>query len=99
MCKNTQVISLRLLTGPGTISTVIVLMGGAQTIEQKIIILVSIILTFIICLFIFLFSRRINKIIGYKGMLVFTRLMGLLLAAVAVGLIARGVIDIFKLTT
>jgi multiple antibiotic resistance protein len=74
-------------------------MGGAQTIEQKIIILVSIILTFIICLFIFLFSRRINKIIGYNGMLVFTRLMGLLLAAVAVGLIARGVIDIFKLTT
>ena len=74
-------------------------MGGAQTIEQKIIILVSIILTFIICLFIFLFSRRINKILGYNGMLVFTRLMGLLLAAVAVGLIARGVIDIFKLTT
>ena len=57
----------------------------------------SIILTFIICLFIFLFSRRIDKIIGYNGILVFTRLMGLLLAAVAVDLIAIGIIDIFKL--
>jgi multiple antibiotic resistance protein len=74
-------------------------MGGTQTIEQKIIILVSIILTFIISLYIFLFSRRIHKLIGYNGMLVFTRLMGLLLAALAVDLTARGIIEIFKLTT
>ena len=92
-------IGLPLLTGPGTISTVIVLMGGTQTVEQKIIILISIILTFIVCLYIFLFSRRIHKVIGYNGMLVFTRLMGLLLAALAVDLTATGIIDIFKLTT
>jgi multiple antibiotic resistance protein len=92
-------IGLPLLAGPGTISTVIVLMGVAQTIEQKIIVLVSIILTFITCLFIFLFSRRINRLIGYTGALVFTRLMGLLLAALAVDLIARGIINMFKLTT
>ena len=92
-------IGLPLLTGPGTISTVIVLMGGTETIEQKIIILVSIILTFILCLYIFLFSRRIHKLIGYNGMLVFTRLMGLLLAALAVDLTATGIIDIFHLAT
>ena len=92
-------IGLPLLTGPGTISTVIVLMGGTQTVEQKIIILVSIILIFIVCLYIFLFSRRIHKVIGYNGMLVFTRLMGLLLAALAVDLTATGIIDIFKLIT
>jgi len=91
-------IGLPLLTGPGTISTVIVLMGGTETIEQKIIILVSIILTFVLCLYIFLFSRRIHKLIGYNGMLVFTRLMGLLLAALAVDLTALGIINIFHLT-
>jgi multiple antibiotic resistance protein len=91
-------IGLPLLAGPGTISTVIVLMSGAQKIEQKIIVLISIILTFVTCLFIFLFSRRINEFIGTNGMLVFTRLMGLLLAALAVDLTARGIIDIFKLT-
>jgi multiple antibiotic resistance protein len=91
-------IGLPLLTGPGTISTVIVLMGGTVSIGQKIIILVSILLTFILCLYIFLFSRRIHKIIGYNGMLVFTRLMGLLLAALAVNLTATGIISMFKLT-
>jgi multiple antibiotic resistance protein len=91
-------IGLPLLTGPGTISTVIVLMGGTVSIGQKIIILVSILLTFILCLYIFLFSRRIHKFIGYNGMLVFTRLMGLLLAALAVNLTATGIISMFKLT-
>ena len=90
-------IGLPLLTGPGTISTVIVLMESTQTIEQKIIILISIILTFVICLYIFLFSRMIHKFIGYNGMLVFTRLMGLLLAALAVDLISTGIIDIFNI--
>lgn len=91
-------IGLPLLTGPGVISTVIVMMGSTGNIEQKIIILISIILTFIFCLYIFLFSRRIHKLIGYNGMLVFTRLMGLLLAALAVDLTSTGIINIFHAT-
>lgn len=91
-------IGLPLLTGPGTISTVIVIMGIAEGVQQKAIVVASIILTFIICLFIFLFSRRLHKFIGYNGMLVFTRLMGLLLAALAVDLTAAGIINIFGLT-
>ncbi len=91
-------IGLPLLTGPGTISTVIVLMGGAQNIEQKIMIIASIILAFVVCICIFLFSRSIHKLIGYNGILVLTRLMGLLLAALAVHLTVTGIINIFKLT-
>jgi multiple antibiotic resistance protein len=92
-------IGLPLLTGPGAISAVIVLMGSTENIEQKIIILISIILTFVICLYIFLFSRRIHKFIGYNGMLVFTRLMGLLLAALAVDLTSTGLRNIFCFPT
>ncbi|KKG10913.1 MarC family transcriptional regulator [Methanosarcina sp. 2.H.T.1A.6] len=88
-------IGLPLLTGPGTISTVIVLMGVADGVQQKAIVLISIIFAFIICLIVFLFSRRLHKFIGYNGMLVFTRLMGLLLAALAVDLTATGIINIF----
>lgn len=91
-------IGLPLLTGPGTISTVIVLMGSTEAIGQRILILVSIILTFVLCLFGLFFSRRIHKFIGYNGMLVFTRLMGLLLAALAVNLTSKGLINIFNLT-
>lgn len=89
-------IGLPLLTGPGTISTVIVLMGMADGVQQKVIVVISIILTFVICLIVFYFSRRLHKFIGYNGMLVFTRLMGLLLAALAVDLTATGIINIFQ---
>jgi len=90
-------IGLPLLTGPGTISTAIVLMGGTDTFGQKILILIAIIITFVLCLYIFLFSRKIHTFIGYNGMLVFTRLMGLLLAAIAVDMAAKGITDIFNL--
>jgi multiple antibiotic resistance protein len=91
-------IGLPLLTGPGTISTVIVLVGGTGSFVQKIIILASIILTFILSLYVFFFSRRIDKLIGYNGMLVFTRVMGLLLAALAVNLTATGILNMFRIT-
>jgi multiple antibiotic resistance protein len=83
-------IALPLLTGPGTISTVIVLMSSAASVIQSISVIVSILLTFAISLVLFRFSRRIYKFMGYTGMLVFTRLMGLLLAALAVNFIATG---------
>lgn len=91
-------ISLPLLTGPGAISTVIVLAGGTESVTQKVIILVSIVLTFFLSLYVFFFSRRIHKFIGHNGMLVFTRIMGLLLAALAVNLTVTGIINIFKIT-
>jgi multiple antibiotic resistance protein len=74
-------------------------MGGTQTFGQKITILVSIVLTFVLSLYIFLFSRSIHRFIGYNGMLVFSRLMGLMLAAIAVDLACMGIIDMFHLTT
>jgi multiple antibiotic resistance protein len=74
-------------------------MGGTETFIQKILILIAILLTFAIGLYIFLFSRRIHKFIGYNGMLVFTRLMGLLLGAIAVDLAATGIINIFHVST
>lgn len=88
-------IALPLLTGPGTISAVIVLMGTAPGIQEKAMIIVAIIFTFAITLVMLLFSRKIHKFIGYNGMLVFTRLMGLFLAALAVDLVSTGIKNIF----
>ncbi len=89
-------IALPLLTGPGTISAVIVLMGSTPGYVEKLMILVAVVLTFAITLVIFHFSRRIHKIIGYNGMLVFTRLMGLFLAALAVDLVSTGALNIIR---
>lgn len=88
-------IALPLLTGPGTITTVIVLMGSTNSIVQKFLVIVSILLTFLVCLLIFLSSRRIYKYIGYTGMLVFTRIMGLFLAALATDFVTTGIWNVY----
>lgn len=89
-------IALPLLTGPGAITTVIVLMGNSDTILDKSIVILAILVTFIITLFIFLFSRKIYKLLGYTGMLVFTRIMGLLLAAIAIDFVTTGILNIIQ---
>lgn len=88
-------IALPLLTGPGTITTVIVLMGSSASILQSFSVIMAILVTFTLAIIMFRFSRRIYKIIGYTGMLVFTRIMGLLLAAMAVNFILTGIWNIY----
>lgn len=89
-------IAMPILTGPGTITTIIVLIGSADVLEHKLLVGLAILMTFSVSLLIFLFSRRINQWIGYTGMLVFTRIMGLFLAALAVDFITRGIWNIYQ---
>jgi len=89
-------IAMPILTGPGTITTIIVLIGNTDVIEHKLLVGLAILLTFSISLLIFIFSRRINKWVGYTGMLVFTRIMGLFLAALAVNFITQGIWNIYQ---
>jgi len=62
---------------------------------QKSMVILSILITFAVCLVIYLFSRRIYKYIGYNGMLVFTRIMGLFLAALAVNFVTTGIWSVY----
>ncbi len=89
-------IAMPILTGPGTITTIIVLIGNTDVIEHKLLVGLAILLTFSISLLIFIFSRRINKWVGYTGMLVFTRIKGLFLAALAVNFITQGIWNIYQ---
>jgi multiple antibiotic resistance protein len=88
-------IATPLLAGPGTITTIIVLMGTAASLLQNISVIVAILLTYLISWILFHFSRRIYRFLGYTGMLVITRLMGLLLAALAVNFIAIGTWNLY----
>ncbi len=87
-------IAMPLLTGPGAITTIIVLSG---TLDQKLIVIGVILLTFLITFLIFRFSDYFNKVVGMSGMLVMTRLMGLFLGAIAVNFIFIGIKNIFNL--
>ena len=85
-----------LLTGPGTITTVIVLMGAAATILEKSIVLLALILTFLTTYYILKFSDFIDKALGITGIMVTTRIMGLLLGAIAVNFVALGTWNLYQ---
>ena len=88
-------IAMPLLTGPGAITTVIVVIRTGQTLELKIITILAILLTFALSYLIFRFADVINRILGVSGSLVVTRVMGLFLGAIAVNFIAIGIWNIY----
>jgi multiple antibiotic resistance protein len=90
-------IAMPLLTGPGAITTIIVLIRTAGNLNLKMVVVGAILLTFIITFLIFRFSDYFNKVVGRTGMLVMTRLMGLFLGAIAVDFIFTGIKGIFGL--
>lgn len=90
-------IAMPLLTGPGAITTIIVLIRTAQNIDSKLMVIGAILLTFVIAFLIFRFSEHITRVVGTTGLLVTTRIMGLFLGAIAVDFISTGIKGIFNL--
>jgi len=89
-------IAMPLLTGPGAITTVIVVIRTGETMDLKIITILAILLTFAVSYIVFRFADKINKILGFTGSLVVTRVMGLLLGAIAVTFISVGVVNLYN---
>lgn len=89
-------LAMPLLTGPGAITTVVVLMGSSDTITEKALVILAITLTFVITLFVLKFSEYIDRALGVTGIMVFTRVMGLILGAVAVNFVATGAWNLFR---
>jgi len=90
-------IAMPLLTGPGAITTIIVLIRTAQEIDSKMLVIAAIIFTFVITYLIFRYADSFNRVVGMTGMLVMTRIMGLFLGAIAVDFISTGIKGIFNL--
>ena len=85
-----------LLTGPGAITTVVVLMGAAGNLTEKALVLLALILTFAATFVILKFSEYIDRVLGITGIMVTTRIMGLILGAVAVNFVAMGVWNLYR---
>ncbi len=85
-----------LLTGPGAITTVVVLMGTAVTFPLKALVLAALVLTFVATYFILRFSEYIDRALGITGIMVMTRIMGLILGAIAVNFVAQGAWNLYQ---
>lgn len=84
-------LSIPLIAGPGAISAIILLSASSRDWMSQAQVLLALVLMTGAVLAVFLIAPRIEKILGDTGRIVLTRLLGLLLAALAVQFMADGV--------
>jgi multiple antibiotic resistance protein len=87
-------LGIPMLAGPGSITTVMVLVGGVQTAWQMVAILGAITITAAICLFVLGAADRVARVLGQTGIRILVRVMGLLLVALAVQYFVNGFADL-----
>ena len=84
-------LAIPLIAGPGAISATVLLSGGYEGVEGKAaligIILVCVALTFLV----FVLAERVDRFLGHTGRSILTRLLGVILAALAVQFVADGI--------
>lgn len=86
-------LGIPMLAGPGAMSTVMVLSAQARTPLYKSMVFVSIVLTMLISWAMLRVADRLFARLGESGIRVATRVMGLVLAAVAVQFVISGLSD------
>jgi multiple antibiotic resistance protein len=85
-------LAVPLLAGPGAITATILLAGQAGGHPIRLVILIIVVLLIAVsCLVTFLFAERISRLLGMTGNIVLSRLLGVLLAALAVQYVVDGV--------
>lgn len=87
-------LGIPMLAGPGAITSVMVLVGQAQTRWQMAAILISIFITAAICYLVLGNSDRVARVLGDTGVRILVRIMGLLLVALAVQYFVNGMVDL-----
>jgi multiple antibiotic resistance protein len=88
-------LAIPILAGPGAISTVMVLAGEVRSVAHGVVVYGAIVATAGVSYVTLRLGERLIALIGQTGIRVMTRIMGLLLAAVATQFILTGLRDAF----
>jgi multiple antibiotic resistance protein len=90
-------LAIPLLSGPGSITATMLLAGRAGSDWVALTGLMAIVaLVMLLCYITFLLSERVSKLLGVTGNVVLTRLLGVVLAALAVQFVINGVLTVGK---
>lgn len=90
-------LALPLLAGPGTLTTVMLLMSESPT--AHISVAIGIVCAMLVSWLIVRLAGRIDALIGAEGALIITKLLGFLLAALAIEIGSAGIRELFLLGT
>jgi multiple antibiotic resistance protein len=88
-------LTIPLLTGPATISTMVIYAEKTRTLWEHAVLVGYGVVIALATFIAFSAAGRIAKVLGQTGINVMTRLMGLILAAMAVELLADGLVKLF----
>ncbi len=90
-------LAMPLLAGPGAIATAMVLMArGGENMVSAVPVLVAIVLTFVTSYFVLRAAGFVQRVLKQSGVAILERVMGLILAAIAVQFIADGGKDLLR---
>ena len=92
-----QVILFPMMIGPGGISTVVIYTSSAHSWLDLGLVMVAGGLIALICLISLLLANKISQFLGETGLTIMNRVMGILLAAVAVEIVVTGLKDLFPM--
>ena len=89
-------LAIPLISGPGAITTTMILVSKVQSILDKIIVILSILSAMLISGIILSLTDYIIRRVNIYGINAFVRIMGLLLVAISVQIIFIGVLGLYK---
>ena len=91
-------LAIPLLSGPGSIATVMVLMsdGAKEGFGNTIAVVVSIVVTFVATWLLLRAAHHVKKVLGQSGINIVQRVFGLILAAIAVQFVVDGSKELLK---
>jgi MarC family membrane protein len=85
-------LAVPLMAGPGAITATVLLAGRTDEVPTQLVLLLGVIaVVLVICFAVFSLASRIARLMGTTGNVVFSRLFGVLLAALAVQYVIDGV--------
>lgn len=89
-------LAMPLLAGPGSIATVMVLMSKGDSVFVAVPVVMSIAITFLVSYYVLRAAPLVQKVLRASGVAILQRVMGLVLAAIAVQFMAEGARDLWK---
>lgn len=87
-------LAIPLLSGPGAISTIMVLQARSTSVAESAVVVLAAICNSVLTYFILVHSSLLVKLIGASGIRVMNRIMGLLLSAISIQFVINGIKDL-----
>ena len=84
-------LAMPLLAGPGALATMILLVGENQGVGHVVMVHLMMLIVLGICMVLFALATPLARALGRTGVMVVTRLLGMLLAALSVQFVIDGV--------